>query len=88
MSLYLKSPSGLTKRDERRRKLETLNPDGVPIDVVWDDFAVGSSVFIPAINTTKLIAQLKDVAHYHRWTIQHRVHSEGGKWGIRVWRVL
>jgi len=87
MGLYLKK-SGLTRRDERRRKLETLTPDGVPIDVAWAEFEVGSSVFIPAINTTKLIAQLKDVANYHRWAIQHRIRSEGGKLGVRVWRVL
>lgn len=87
MGLYLKK-SGLSKRDERRRKLETLTPDGVPIDVVWDAFVVGASVFIPAINTSKLIAQVKDVAKYHHWTIQHRIHSEGGKLGVRVWRVL
>lgn len=88
MSLYLKQSPGITNRDKRRRRLETLNPDGVPIDVAWSEFEVGASVFIPAINTTKLLTQLKAVAQYHRWTIQHRIHSEGGKWGVRVWRVL
>ena len=88
MSLYLKDSKGLTWRDERRRRIETLNPDGVPIDVAWSEFGIGSSVFIPAINTTKLLNQIRRVASYHHWEIQHRVHSEGGKWGVRVWRVL
>ncbi len=88
MSLYLKKPTGLTKRDERRRKLEILNPDGVPIDVVWDYFEVGSSVFIPAINTTEAIVQIKRLAKYHHWEIRYTVRSEHGKWGLRVWRLL
>ena len=87
MSLYLKN-LGLTRRDEKRRQLETLTPDGVPIDVAWTEFGVGASVFIPAINTTKLIGQLNTLAKYYHWTRQYRVHSEGGKLGVRVWRVL
>lgn len=88
MSLYLKKPTGLTKRDERRRKLEILNPDGVPIDVVWDHFVVGSSVFVPAVNTTKAITQIKALARYHHWQIQYAIRTEHEKWGVRVWRVL
>ena len=88
MSLYLKKPTGLTKRDEHRRKLEILNPDGVPIDVVWEYFTVGSSLFVPAINTTEAIAQIKRLAKYQHWEIRYTIRSEDGKWGLRVWRLL
>ena len=88
MSLYLKTPSGLTKRDERRRRLETLCPDGVPIDVVWDDFAIGTSVFIPAINTTKLIDQVKRRTAKLHWDMVFDIRIESGKWGVRFWRSL
>lgn len=65
-----------------------LNPDGLPIRVLWDQFVVGASVFIPAVNTTKLMRQMRAVAKNYNMTLQAAERIEGGKLGVRFWRVL
>lgn len=65
-----------------------LNPDGLPIVVLWDQFVVGSSVFIPAINTNKLINQMRSVARGHQITLRAVERIENGRLGVRFWRVL
>jgi hypothetical protein len=49
---------------------------------------VGSSVFIPAINITELIAQFYEVSDAHKWYIEHRFRIENGKQGVRFWRLV
>lgn len=66
----------------------TLNPDGVDIEVDWHEMPVGGSVFIPAINTTKLIDQVKRRSAKLNWDMVFDVRIEGGKWGVRFWRSL
>ena len=39
----------------------SIEPDGVPIEVAWDMFSVGSSVFVPCVNTVKASQQIKHV---------------------------
>ena len=43
-------------------RLGQVCPDGVVIDVNWDKFEIGSSVFIPAINLVELEKQVKKIA--------------------------
>lgn len=73
---------------KNRIRLTDLAPDGVLILVDWDNFVVGSSVFIPAINTTELIAQFYEVSDTYKWYIEHRFRIENGKQGIRFWRLV
>lgn len=65
-----------------------LNPDGVPILVVWKKFVVGASIFIPAVNTTKLMRQMRTVAKNYNMTLQAAERIENKKLGVRFWRVL
>ena len=63
-------------------------PDGVPITIVWEKFEVGSSVFIPAVNTTKLIKQMHAVSRRLGIQVEPRHRIESGKLGVRFWRIL
>ena len=39
--------------DQKVMKLDDLNPDGLRITINWDAMDVGSSIFVPCINTEK-----------------------------------
>jgi hypothetical protein len=73
---------------KNRVRLDELAPDGIAIVVDWGQFVVGSSVFIPAINTTELIAQVYEIANRYGWTLEDRFRIENGKQGVRFWRIL
>jgi len=70
-----------------RVMLTDISPDGVRIVVDWDKFVPGSSIFIPCINTTKAIKHLAKAARINTKDIEKRVCVEGGKYGVRVWRM-
>ena len=70
-----------------RVMLTDISPDGVRIVVDWDKFVPGSSVFIPCINTTKAIDHLSKASRINKKDIEKRVCVEGGKCGVRVWRM-
>ena len=38
-------------------KIDDLNPDGVRVVVKWDNLVVGSSMFIPCVNTEEAMRQ-------------------------------
>ena len=42
-------------------KLHDINPDGLRIVVDWGAMVVGSSIFIPCVNTTEAIQQVKKI---------------------------
>ena len=65
-----------------------INPDGVEIKVRWSLFPVGASVFIPAINLSKLIRQMHREANLREIRDVHAERIEAGKMGVRFWRVL
>lgn len=65
-----------------------IAPDGIVFEVDVERFTIGTSMFIPCINTDKAINQIKRVTKLSAKQIEHRVVIEAGKYGIRVWRVL
>lgn len=65
-----------------------IQPDGVPIFVAWHDLAIGTSVFIPAINLTKLRKQMTKEAERRGFRVVGWERIESGKLGMRFWRVL
>lgn len=69
-------------------KKHDLNPDGVRIVVDWDGMGVGSSIFIPCINTEKAMRQVKKVIAEKGWDVKYRVRIEDNKLGLRIWRFL
>ena len=65
-----------------------LHPDGVRITVDWDAMEVGSSVFIPCIDTTKAKKQLELVLNTKKWSYILDIRVENRLWGVRAWRTL
>ena len=64
-----------------------LNPDGLRIVVNWDKFSVGTSVFVPCIDTQKAGKQLDDVVKDLNFVVKTQVAVRDGKLGIRAWRI-
>jgi hypothetical protein len=60
----------------------------VVIKVNWDDFVVGASIFIPAINLSELNKQMQIVAKEKEIKLKGYDRIEGGKLGMRFWRIL
>lgn len=73
---------------KHRIKMGDLAPDGVPIRVAWDKFVPGSSIFVPCVNTLECVRQIYEIGTFYDWTLDIRTAIEGGRWGVRVWRVL
>jgi hypothetical protein len=63
-------------------------PDGVVIDINWDNFEVGMSVFVPAVNLSKLNKQMQIAAKFKNATVKGFDRIESGKLGMRFWRIL
>ena len=62
-----------------------INPDGVEVKVRWSMFPVGASVFIPALNLSKLIRQMQREAELRDIRLTHAERIEAGKLGVRFW---
>jgi hypothetical protein len=65
-----------------------INPDGVEIKIRWSLFPVGASVFIPALNLSKLIKQVHREAELRGIRLVHAERIEAGKLGVRFWRAV
>jgi len=70
----------------RAPRLDDLFPDGLPIDVSWDTWQVGQSIFVPCLNTAKAIAQAEAVARRKGYTLVTRACIEDAHLGVRIWR--
>jgi hypothetical protein len=75
---------------QRRTKIPVgeINPDGVPINIIWADLVVGASVFVPAINMTRLYKQMLHAANTRGMQLKWVERIENGKLGMRFWRLL
>ena len=70
-------------------KLHDINPDGLRIVVDWGAMVVGSSIFVPCVNTTEAIQQVKKICiEGIGWEIRVKTVVETPYLGIRVWRIL
>jgi len=69
-------------------KTDDLNPDGVRIVVKWDDMVVGTSVFIPCINTEEAMRQSAKILVAKEYKTEAKVVVENEILGIRIWRMM
>jgi hypothetical protein len=77
-----------TARPYRKRlRLEDLCPDGVDIVVDWDRMMPGSSAFVPCLDSDELTRQVLEIAYSRGWRMAFYHRIEGGKWGVRFWRL-
>ena len=70
------------------RKIDDVAPDGVRVVIKWREMVVGSSIFIPCINTDKVLTETIQVGHNKGMTLEHKVRMEKGKLGVRFWRTV
>jgi len=56
--------------------------------VNWDSFQVGMSVFIPAVNLSRLKKQMQAIAKSKEMQIKGFDRIESKKLGMRFWRIL
>lgn len=64
-----------------------LCPDGVPIEVKWDEWTVGLSIFVPCIDAPKAVKQVLKKQNWSRDQIRYHVCRELHLYGVRIWRV-
>lgn len=69
---------------ERRQLMQT---HGVPIEVEWDKFQVGTSIFIPGVDQEELKRQLRWEMEQRKLKVVLRFTVENDMLGVRVWRV-
>lgn len=64
-----------------------LEVEGVQVEIAWGEFIIGSSFFIPCVNTQAVMGHIIPRAGSFGMKIQARGRVENGMWGVRVWRV-
>ena len=65
-----------------------INPDGIEVYIPFKEWKPGLSVFVPALNVSKLKQQIKDAFKDRGWKPLMVECIEGGRLGVRIWRVL
>ena len=68
------------------RKLEQIAPDDVLIEVAWDKWDVGQSVFVPCLKTKDAVKQMHEIARYKGMRLTSQIGVENGLFGVRFWR--
>lgn len=66
--------------------IDGMDPDGVHVVILWDDMQVGDSVFIPCINTSRALSQIRKIFARRKWTFRDAIGQEKHIWGVRIWR--
>ncbi len=87
MSLSKVLPRKPKKAANRIRPVD-LAPDGVRIMVDWAAIKPGMSVFVPAVDLGECVSQVYEITALRGWKVDHAVRIEGGKQGVRFWRIL
>lgn len=67
-------------------RIGQIAPDGVAIDIPWEEWEVDGSVFIPCVDTDKAVKELKSTARQKNIKIECRIRIEE-YFGIRAWRI-
>ena len=68
------------------RKPNKVAPDGVKMEIPWDEIHVGSSIFVPCFNAPRASAQLGRAFKRRGWEHILQIYPENGVCGVRIWR--
>ena len=60
---------------------------GLDFRVNWKNFVVGSSFFIPCLDTDTALTQINRTVKRLGFTIKSQIVVEKGLTGLRVWRI-
>jgi len=69
------------------RRIDDIAPDGLLLLADWDRMRVGSSVFVPCINTTAALKQVREIFDRRGWKARVAIRPENAVWGVRIWRI-
>ena len=61
--------------------------NGVDYQIMWPDFKIGPSIFIPAIDVKAAIKALKKESERLEFEFAHKIVVENGVKGVRAWRL-
>ena len=68
-------------------RLDDLYPDGLAIEVNWDAWAVGMSIFVPCTGLNRAGIQARAIAKRKGYALEVRSAIEDGFLGVRIWRI-
>jgi hypothetical protein len=60
---------------------------GLPIEIQWSKFDVGTSIFIPCINRVPVANYVTKVTQRLKFRIVIKFVVENDVYGLRVWRI-
>jgi hypothetical protein len=61
--------------------------NNVEVEVVWENFIVGSSFFVPCSDTKRGMRDIEAELEFKAFDFCPMIRVEDGVLGIRVWRV-
>lgn len=64
-----------------------LETHGIPVQIDWRGFKIGTSVFVPGVDQQTLHYALRRAARRRGFDIVTRSVVERGMLGVRMWRV-
>lgn len=77
-----------SRRHSTAPDLTKISTDGLQYVINWDTFSVGSNVFIPCIETAKVIKELRHQAALRTIRVRCKVGIRNNRWGVGVWRTV
>ena len=60
---------------------------GLNFSVNWRNFVIGSSFFVPCLDTDEALAQVLRTTKRLRYKVKTQIVVEKGIQGLRVWRI-
>lgn len=64
-----------------------METQGIPIEIQWDLFQIGTSFFVPGVDRDALEQHLREEMRRLNLRVITRRVVENGVLGVRVWRV-
>ncbi len=64
-----------------------LSVQGLPIEIQWSKFTVGTSIFIPCINRVPVANYITKITQRLKMKILIKFVVENDMYGLRVWRI-
>lgn len=64
-----------------------ISNEGIPVVIEWHAMRLGTSFFIPALDTEPLTEQILSEAKKRRIKLVCKEVIENGKIGLRFWRI-
>jgi len=64
-----------------------ISVGGAYVQINWSLLRVGMSVFVPCVDTDKVIADVRKYTKKQKWRMVHVIRIENAIYGIRFWRI-